>query len=260
MKTFKIVSRWLALLALATACAGAALAREQVTVAAAADLVYCMEALNAEFRGRHPEIELVLSTGSSGMFFTQIRNGAPFDIYLSADRRFPERLVAEGEAVADSLTTYAQGRIALWTMRNDLDLQAGLNVLRDPAVMRIAIANPEHAPYGQAARTAMQSARLWDEVRPKVVYGQNILHARQFVETGNADVGIVALSLLMAPAAQGKGRYELIPQELHPPLEQALVLTRHGRGNRSAEIYLRFLRSAPAKAIFERYGFTVPAT
>jgi molybdate transport system substrate-binding protein len=238
---------------------GALHAQQRVTVAAASDLAYCLEEMNTTFRGQHPGIEVVVSAGSSGMFFNQIRQGAPFDLYLSADIDFPRRLVAEGDAIDGSLTLYALGRIVLWTNRADLPLDAGIEVLRSPSVRYIALANPEHAPYGRAGKAALEHRKVWDEVKTKVVFGQNILQAMQFVATGNADIGVIALSLAMAPAMQGRGRYVLLPDAWHPPLEQALVLTRHGSTNPAAQTYLRFLQSVPAREIFEKYGFVVPA-
>ncbi|HWQ39733.1 MAG TPA: molybdate ABC transporter substrate-binding protein [Burkholderiales bacterium] len=250
--------RLLACLVLGSVFAGPAQAKQTVTVAAAADLVYCMEELNAHFKRQDRDVEVVVSTGSSGTFFKQIANGAPFDVYLSADMSYPLRLVAEGLADGSSLTPYAIGRIVLWTPREDLDLQRGLELLRDDAVVRIAIANPEHAPYGKAAKAAMERAGVWKDVSEKVVYGQNIAQAMQFVVTGNADLGMVALSLAAAPAQRGKGHYALIPEQMHPRLEQGAVLTLAGSRNPAARRYLEFLRSPTAREIFERYGFMRP--
>ncbi|HUF20563.1 MAG TPA: molybdate ABC transporter substrate-binding protein [Burkholderiales bacterium] len=250
--------KFLIALILALTFIGALNAQQRVSVAAASDLAYCLEEMNRVFHREHPGLEVIVSNGSSGMFFNQIRQGAPFDVYLSADIDFPNRLVREGEAVGDSLTLYALGRIVLWTNRTDLPLDTGLEVLRSPSVRYIALANPEHAPYGKAGKAALEHKKIWDEVKTKVVFGQNILQAMQFVDTGNADVGVIALSLVTAPAMQGRGRHVLLPHEWHPPLEQALVLTRHGSGNPAAQTYLRFLQSAPARAIFEKYGFVVP--
>ncbi|MEX0957936.1 MAG: molybdate ABC transporter substrate-binding protein [Burkholderiales bacterium] len=250
--------RALVALVLAVALGGTVHAQQRVTVAAASDLAYCLEEMNTEFRRQHPEIEVVVSAGSSGMFFNQIRQGAPFDLYLSADIDFPRRLVAEGDAIDGSLTLYALGRIVLWTNRADLPLDAGIEVLRSPLIRYIALANPEHAPYGKAGKAALEHKKVWDEVKAKVVFGQNILQTMQFVDTGNADIGVTALSLAMAPAMQERGRYVLLPDAWHPPLEQALVLTRYGSTNPAAQTYLRFLQSVPARKIFEKYGFVVP--
>ena len=232
--------------------------RESVTVAAASDLVYCVEQLNAAFARIRPTADVTTSVGSSGTFFAQIRNGAPFDVYLSADMNFPRRLIAEKAADANSLTPYAIGRIVVWTMRPDLDISAGIRSLASPAVSRVAIANPEHAPYGQAAKAAMQNAGIWKDVESKVVTAQNIAQARQFVQTGNAEIGIIALSLAMAPAMKGIGQYVLVPEEAHPRLEQGAVLTNQGAQNPAARAYMDFLKSRQARLIFEKYGFVLP--
>ena len=233
-------------------------ARAEVHVAAASDLVYCMQDLNAEFRKERSDIDVVVSVGSSGTFYAQIRNGAPFDLFLAADMEFPRRLIDEGVAEKNSLTPYAIGRIVLWSTRADLDLRRGLAVLTDKTISRIAIANPEHAPYGRAAKAAMEKAGVWNTVQPKVVFGENISQARQFVQTGNADIGIIALSLVMAPVVQGIGQYALIPEDAHPRLEQGAVLTVRGAKNSEAQAYMTFLRSLQARAIFEKYGFVLP--
>ena len=232
--------------------------REPVTVAAAADLVYCMEEINAVFSKIRPTAEITTSIGSSGTFFAQIRNGAPFDVYLSADMDFPRRLVAENVADGNSLTPYAIGRIVVWTMRPDLDIRTGIRSLVSSEVSRIAIASPEHAPYGRAAKAAMENAGIWKTVKSKIVMAENISQARQFVQTGNAEIGIIALSLAMAPAMKGVGRYVLVPENEHPRLEQGAVLTSRGAGNPAATAYMHFLKSSQARLIFERFGFVLP--
>jgi len=254
----KTAQRLTALLAAALLFAGPVQARQSVTVAAAADLIYCLEELSEEFRKRHTEIDLIVSAGSSGTFFRQIVNGAPFDVYLSADMSYPKKLVDEGMAEARSPTPYATGRIVLWTTRSDLRLEPDMKVLLLPSVSRIAIANPEHAPYGRAAKAALEHARLWRKVESKIVYGQNISQAMQFVESGNAEVGIIALSLVKGPRLRGKGRYVLVPENMHPRLEQGMVLTSIGSRNPAARTYFEFLRSPQAREIFERYGFSLP--
>jgi len=233
-------------------------ARAEVHVAAASDLVYCMQDLNAEFRKERSDIDVVVSVGSSGTFYAQIRNGAPFDLFLAADMEFPRRLIDEGIAEKNSLTPYAIGRIVLWSTRGDLDLRRGIAVLTDKTISRIAIANPEHAPYGRAAKAAMEKAGIWYAVQPKVVFGENISQARQFVQTGNADIGIIALSLVMAPVVQGIGQYALIPEDAHPKLEQGAVLTVRGARNPEAQAYMEFLKGLLARSIFEKYGFVLP--
>lgn len=233
-------------------------AADVVQVAAAADLVYCLEALSAAFAQAEPSVALKVSTGSSGNFFAQIQHGAPYDVFLSADLRYPRALITAGLADPGSLTPYAVGRIVLWTMRRDLDLSEGLAVARMDGVKRFAIANPDHAPYGRAAREALEHAGLWQAVRPRLVFGENISQTAQFVESGNADAGVVALSLVLSPRLAGVGRFVEIPAEHHQPLEQGAVLTVRGTKNEAARRFLLFLKSKEARAIFDRFGFRLP--
>lgn len=245
------------LLCLAVPGAGAR-AAETVAIAAASDLVFCLDALQAEFARTEPAVTVRITTGSSGNFFAQIRHGAPFDLFLSADVLYPRQLAAAGAADGRTLALYAIGRLVLWTTRPDLDPADPAALVRHPAVKKFAIANPEHAPYGRAAREALVALGVWPEVRSRIVLGENIAQTAQFVQTGNADAGIVALSLVQAPALQGVGRWRELPESLYQPLEQAFVLTTAGARNPAAARYAAFLRSPAARAIFERYGFRLP--
>ena len=243
------------------ACGGSLGAADapSVSIAAASDLVFCLEELNREFTNSHPAVTLKTSTGSSGNFFAQIRNGAPFDVFLSADMSYPKELVKAGAAEESSLFQYAMGRLALWTVKTNLSLTNGLLALRDPAVRRVAIANPEHSPYGRAAREALRHAGLWEDLQPRLVLGDNISQTAQFVQTGNADAGIVALSLVLSPKLRNVGRWVQVPPDTYPPLEQGAVLTRRGTDNKAARAYLKFLQSEKAREIFNRYGFRLPS-
>lgn len=234
-------------------------ARETITIAAAADLVYCVPELNTAFGKQHPDVELTVTNGSSGMFFTQIRQGAPIDVYMSADMSYPRKLAEEGSADRKSLTLYAIGRIVLWTMDPDVNINVGMAVMRDAKVQHIALANPEHAPYGRAGKAAIEKAGFWKEIEPKVVYGENIVQAKQYAESGNAEIGILALSLVRAPTMAGKGRYWVIPEDMYPPLEQGAALTTFGKDKVGARQYIKFLRTPEARKIFEKYGFILPA-
>ena len=234
-------------------------AAQELTIAAAADLTYCLEDLNAGFRQMHPDADIKVSTGSSGNFYAQIANGGPFDIFMSADMGYPRKLIEAGQADGKTLTRYAIGKLALWTMDAKLDLSAGLAALRQPQVKRIAIASPEHAPYGKAAQQALEAAKLWDELQPRIVRGENIAQTAQFVQTGNVDVGIVALSLLKAPKLQGVGHAVLVPAGAFPQMDQGAVVTLHGQSNPLAAAYMVFLATPAARAIFDRYGFELPA-
>ncbi len=232
---------------------------ETLSIAAAADLVFCLDALDAEFKKTHPDADLKVASGSSGNFFAQIQNGAPFDVFLSADLKYPRNLVAANLADGTTLTPYALGRIVLWTTQPDVDVSGGLSSLTNARIKKVAIANPEHAPYGLAAKAALEHEKLWEALQGKLVMGENIAQTAQFVQSGNADAGIVALSLVLAPATKGMGKYVEIPDSFHPPLEQGLVVTRHGMGNPLAAQYVEFLRSKAARTIFDAYGFRLPA-
>lgn len=231
---------------------------EPLTIAAASDLIYCLEELNAAFQKIYPTATIKVSTGSSGNFFAQIQNGAPFDVFLSADMKYPQELIKAGLADSSRLTLYAIGRIVLWSMRADIDVRRGLEILRDKKITKVAIANPAHAPYGRAAQAALEHFQLWQAIQPKLVMGENIAQTAQFVQTGNVDAGVVALALVMSPKLKNAGNYYEIPEASFPRLEQAAVLTKKGMQNSAAKQYLEFLRSVPAREIFNRYGFRLP--
>ena len=244
----------------ALAASPAARAAEAVTIAAAADLAYCLEDINAAFKKAHPGADLKVSSGSSGNFTAQIKSGAPFEVFLSADVSFPKDLVKAGLADEKTLFTYAFGKIVLWTLHPEaVDVTKGLAVLAKPEVVKkLAVANPDHAPYGRAAKEALQHDKLWDALQPRIVLGDNIAATAQFVSSGNADAGIVALSLVTSPKLANVGKWSEIPAEDYAPLEQGAVLTKTGVGNPTAKAYMDFLRTPEARAIFDRYGFRLP--
>ncbi len=246
------------LLFLITLSLSASAAARELYIAAAADLAYCLEDLNATFQRMHPDARLKVSIGSSGNFYGQIRNGAPFEVFMSADLLYPSKLVEAGKADRSTLLRYAIGRIALWSVNPKFDISAGLKSLVQPGIHRVAIANPAHAPYGQAARAALQHEGVWDAVMPKLVMGDNIAQTAQFVQTGNVDAGIVALSLLKSTRLTNAGQYVVIPLDQYPAMEQGAIVTAHGRSNPLAKQYLDFLASPLARAIFDSYGFLLP--
>ncbi|NWG32770.1 MAG: molybdate ABC transporter substrate-binding protein, partial [Rhodocyclaceae bacterium] len=202
---------------------------EQVSIAAAADLKFAMDEIVAAFNNANPADEVKVVYGSSGKFHTQIQNGAPYDLFFSADIAFPRELVKAGFA-ASEVKPYAFGRIVLWSATMDAS-KMNLASLTDPKIARIAIANPKHAPYGKRAEEALRASGLWEKIEPKLVYGENISHTAQFVQTGNAQVGIIALSLAANPELAKRGGYWLIPDELHEPLEQGFIITRRAAGS-----------------------------
>jgi molybdate transport system substrate-binding protein len=254
---------WLLVLALtATGCGGrptgSAATAQPLTVAAAADLRFALDELTPAFEKSFPGAHVAISYGSSGSFYAELLNGAPFDVFLSADVTYPQKLIERGLAEDDSRFTYGFGRIVVWTRQTSkLPVESnGLNALVDPSVTHVAIANPEHAPYGRAAEAALQSAGVLKSVRPKLVYGENIAQAMQFVQSGAAEVGIVALSLAAAPAVSG--RYFLIPDDSYPPIEQGGVVLRSAKNIDGARALRAFLQSAEARTVLERYGFRSP--
>jgi molybdate transport system substrate-binding protein len=230
-----------------------------VTVAAASDLTYAMNEISANFQ-KETGCVIRLSLGSSGNFLTQIENGAPFDVFFSADIAYPKKLESEGLAAPGSTYLYAVGKIVLWT-RDDphLDVSKDFALLRDPAVKKIAIANPEHAPYGRAAEEALRKTGLYEAVKDRLVLGENISQAAQFVESGNAQVGIIALSLAVSPEMKDKGQYWIIPEKLHAPIEQGAVVVRSAANPQGARQFLDYIKRPATVALLERYGFVLPA-
>lgn len=227
-------------------------------VAAASDLAYCIDELATAFRKQAPEAEIKISTGASGNFFAQIRNGAPFHVFLSADMMYPTQLAKAGAADGATLRPYAIGRIVLWTTDPRFDPSQGLALLRDARVTRIAIANPDTAPYGRAAKAALVRDKLWEAVQPRLVIGENIAQTAQFVQTGNAQLGIVSLATLRSPKMAGVGRYHLISNAGVPQIEQGAIVTAAGSKEPLAARFVRFLGSPKARAILERHGFGLP--
>jgi molybdate transport system substrate-binding protein len=262
MDTLRCIARRLVLslagLALCT-FAARAVEPQKLTVAAAADLRFALDELAGQFRAAHPAVDLAITYGSSGNFFAQIQNGAPFDVFLSADADYPRRLIAAGLASKDSLFLYGVGRIVVWVPANSpLDPAAlGIRVLEAASVHHIAIANPQHAPYGRAAEAALRSLGVYDRVSPKLVLGENIAQAFEFVESGAAEAGIVALSLALAPAARGHGRYWEVPLDAYPKIEQGGVILSRAPAGPAAE-FRAFLLSAEGRRMLRQYGFAAP--
>jgi molybdate transport system substrate-binding protein len=238
-------------------CAHGILA-QQLTVGAAADLQFAFHDLGAQFE-RQTGIPVRVTYGSSGNFTTQIENGAPFDLFFSADVQYPQKLVSEGFAEADSLYRYADGKLVLWVRNGSkIDLNKGLAVLADAAVRKIAIANPKHAPYGRAAVAAMKSAGVYDKVGSRLVLGENISQTAQFVQSGAADVGLVALSLAVSPGMKSSGRYVEVPAKDYSAIEQGAAILKRSKQKAAAEKFLEFMKTPVAKEILEKYGFVVP--
>ena len=237
----------------------AGIARE-VRIAAASDLKFALEELAAQFEKQHPGIKLNPTFGSSGNFYAQLANKAPFDVFLSADIGFPRKLIEEGHASKDSEFLYAVGHLVVWAPNDSkLDVEKlGLEALADPSVKKVAIANPKTAPYGRAAEAALKSQGVYDRVRDRLVLGENIAQTAQWVETGAADVGVIALSLALAPAMRDNGRSWPVPTSAHPPLEQGGVILNWAQDREAADTFRKFLTSDSARATLKRYGFVLP--
>ncbi len=235
-------------------------AAQNLTVAAASDLQTALPAIAAQFE-KDTGQKVTLTFGSSGNFFTQIQNGAPFDVFLSADIDYPRRLERAGLAERGSLYEYATGRLVLWT-RNDsgIDVRRGLAALADARVRRIAIANPEHAPYGRAAVAALRHEQLYERVREKFVFGENISQAAQFAQSGGADVGVLALALALSPTLKSSGTHVEIPDSLYPPIEQAAIVVAASRQKTLARQFVDYLKNAESVRTLQSYGFSVPLT
>lgn len=231
-----------------------------ITIAAAADLRFALDEISAEFEADHPGTDIRISYGSSGSFYAQIENGAPFDIYFSADIDYPERLTRAGHAPEGSVRPYAVGRIVVWVLDGSpIDVERlGMAALVEPGVTKISIANPDHAPYGRAAVAAMRDAGLYDAVADRLVLGENVSQALQFVESGAAEIGIVALSLALAPTVVDHGRYFLIPEHAHPEIDQGAVVLDRASDHDAATRFLDFVLGPTGRRTLERYGFVLP--
>ncbi len=233
---------------------------QTLRVAAAADLQFAMNDLAGQFEKKTGTM-VAVSYGSSGNFRAQIENGAPFDVFFSADAQYPEQLVKSGVADAQSLFIYAHGHLVIWAPAgSNLQLaQKGFDALKDSRVIKIAIANPEHAPYGRAAVAALQKAGLYDELKSKLVLGENISQAAQYAQSGSAQAGLIALSLTYAESMKGGERWE-IPAEYYPPIVQKAVIVSGSKNKSAAAEFLEFVKSAEGRSTFTKYGLTPPAT
>lgn len=245
--------------ALALVLCASAFAQE-ITVAAAADLSAALPEIVAKYKAQTGQ-DFKLTFGSSGNLTTQIRNGAPFDVFFSADEEYPKQLIDASLAEKDTLYRYAIGRLVLWVPNDSpLDLsKVGIMALLDPSIKKIAIANPEHAPYGRAAEAALRHFALYDQVSSRLVLGENISQAAQFVESGNAQAGLVALSHALAPAMKTKGRYWIVPLDSYPTLNQAVVVLSRSKQSAAARKFLDYVRGPEASSLLKDYGFSLPA-
>ncbi|MCE1205635.1 MAG: molybdate ABC transporter substrate-binding protein [Holophagaceae bacterium] len=233
----------------------------QLAIAAAADLQFALVEVKAAFVNTHPGLDVAITYGSSGNFHAQLMSKAPFDLFLSADLSYPKKLVEAGVADGSTEFLYSRGHLVLWVPKGSpIPVeQLGMKALLYPAAKKVAIANPRVAPYGRAAEAALIKLGLLDAVQPRLVFGENIGQAAQFVQTGAADIGILALSLAKAPVMAATGRYWELPEDAHPPLDQGGVILNHARNRAGALAFRAFMQSPPAVEILRRFGFVVAA-
>jgi molybdate transport system substrate-binding protein len=233
--------------------------QSELLIAAAADLNPALDDIGQQFE-KKTGVHLKLSFGASGALTQQIRNGAPFDVFFSADMDYPRQLISQGRADAASLYKYALGKLVLWVPKDSpLDVEhQGMNILLDPSVKKIAIANPQHAPYGRAAVEALRRAGFYDKVADRFVTGENISQAAQFAESGNAQAGFVALAHALSPAVKDKGKFWLVPADYYPPLDQGVVILTSSQHKPEAALFLEFFRTKESAEVLQKYGFTIP--
>jgi len=255
----------IALLSLVTFAAPAAPAARaaratELTVAAAADLKFALADLLEGFRQNHPDITVKVAYGSSGSFHAQIKNGAPYDLYFSADIAYPRQLAEAGLALDDEVFRYAIGRLVVWVPADSpIDVvRLHENALLDPAVRKIAIANPRHAPYGVAAVAALKKLGVHDRVAPRFVLGDNIAQTAQFVQTGSADIGVIALSLAVSPGLRDSGRYWEIPADAFPRMDQGGMILRSTHSPAEARALRDHILGPAGRELLRRYGFFLP--
>lgn len=231
----------------------------EIRVAAAADLKFALEDVSAEFTTKHPGIKVSTTYGSSGTLFAQLANDAPFDLFLSADIDYPRKLIEQGKAAKGSEFLYAVGHLVVWVPNGsalDVD-KLGIAALSHPAAKKVAVANPRTAPYGRAAEAALKTLGAYDAVKERLVFGENIAQTAQFVESGAADVGLIALSLALSPAMRDKGRYWSVPLDAYPRLDQGGVILNGAKDAEAAHELRTFLTGAEGRAVLKRHGFTL---
>jgi molybdate transport system substrate-binding protein len=231
----------------------------ELSIAAAADLKFALDDLVKEFQGKYPTTKVNVTYGSSGNFFAQFQSGAPFDLFFSADITYPQKLAEKGLA-ADDVFLYAIGRIVVWVPKDSPVAvhQLGIKALLEPSIRKIAVANPEHAPYGRAAVAAMKALSVYDQVASRLVYGENIAQTAQFVQSGAAGIGILALSLAVAPQLRDAGRFWQVPLDAYPRLEQGGIILKSSRNLEMARAFRNFVLSDDGREVLEHYGFYLP--
>jgi molybdate transport system substrate-binding protein len=243
------------IISLAIILATVSVSAQKVNIAAAANLRYVLEEIKTAYVKQNPKAKVTLTFGASGMLVQQIINGASFDFFMAADNEFPVKLKDKG-LTTGAMSTYAFGKLALYSTVLDVD-KTGLSALKDPSVKKVAIANPETAPYGERSIELLKSQKLYELLKSKIVLGENISQAAQFAFTGNAEIGFIALSLALAPEMTGKGSYYIVPQNLYKPIEQACILIKTPVLNTEAAKFKKYVLSPATKAIWEKWGYGI---
>lgn len=230
----------------------------ELLVAAAADLNPALNEIAQQFQ-KNNGIRVKVSFGASGALTQQIQNGAPFDVFFSADMDYPRQLIGQGQADAASLFQYSLGKLVLWVpASSSLDVEhKGMDILLDSSVKKIAIANPQHAPYGRAALAALKHAGLYDRLADRLVLGENVSQAAQFAESGNAQAGFVALAHAMSPAIKNMGKFWIVPADYYPPLEQGVVIITRSQNKTEANAFLNYVKTKEASEVLRKYGFAL---
>lgn len=232
--------------------------QEKVTIVAAANLKIALDSINTVFKIQNPSINSQITYGASGKLFEQISNSAPFDIFFSADMDYPKK-IEEKKLTSSKIKMYATGKLVIWSKKGDPNKNK-INSLLSADIRKIAIGNPATAPYGEKAVESLKYYKIYDKVKNKLVFGENITQATQFITTGNADIGITALSLVLTPNMKKEGgKYYIIPQKSHTPLEQGCVILKKAKGNASAVKFYNFISSKKAIAILKYYGYDTKA-
>lgn len=225
---------------------------QHLRIAVAANAQFVAKALAVEFK-RETGIEAQLVVGASGKFTTQIEQGAPFDVFLSADLKYPQELYSKYLTTAPA-KEYAYGKLVLWSLK-EVNISKGLHALNSTAINKVAIANPQLAPYGEAALQALTRLKLLAQVQPKIVYGESIAQVNQYLLTGATDAALTAKSVVLDPAMAGKGKWVEVPANLYKPIAQGVVLLKTAASNTQAKQFYNFIFSNQARQIFKRYGY-----
>lgn len=233
---------------------GTVKAQQKITIVAAANLKIALDSINTVFKIENPGINTQITYGASGKFFEQISNSAPFDLFFSADMDYPRKL-EEKKLTASKIKMYATGKLVIWSKKTDPN-KSKMNSLLSTDIRKIAIGNPITAPYGEKAVESLKFYKIYDKVKSKLVFGENITQATQFITTGNADIGITALSLVLTPNMKKEGgKYYIIPQKSHTALDQGCVILKKAKGNADALKFYNFISSKKASAILKYYGY-----